>query len=248
MDLFASPERKQQRDYVKEGEKSERAGDLKGAVEAYTKALEMKVDKKKPEYMLYYKRACAYEKLNELDKAANDYRVFLSADDRELQGSNLLELSDAVTIGMQRGSATTCLMNQAFDRILSTCEFDASYVKLYSWGLKSVEAKRILKENPQEGTYRLGLISLLEGKHDEAIKRLTEAIKMNPEDARSYIFRGITHTLQIRGGFLGRGRKANELSKANALGDFERVVALRQDDRLVEQAGKWKTHVTGVVF
>jgi len=244
-----SDERKQHGAYVKEGEEREVSGDLKGAVESYTKAIEMRIHKDKPDYMLHYKRGCAYEKLKEMEKAADDFRVFLSADDRELKASSLAGAISAFQIGMQRGQAKYRLTEQTFERVLSTYEFDVGYSnkKLYDdWGRKFKEASKMLKENPQEATYRMGVVRLLEGNQKDAIQRLDEAIEMNPEDARSHLFRGIAHALQSRkGGIFGPSRSAKELSKTKAISDFERVIALRQDDRLIEQADKWKISITG---
>jgi len=241
-------ERKQYKAYVKEGEKCEASGDLKGAIESYTKAIEMRIYKDKPDYMLHYKRACTYEKMRELEKAADDFRVFLSADDRELKASSLAGAISSFTIGWQRATAQSCLTEQTLERLLSTYEFDVGYSnkKLYDWGRKFKEVSKMLKENPKEAAYRMGVVCLLQGKHEEAIQHLDEAIEMNPEDARSYLFRGIAHTLQShKGGLFGPSRSAKELSKNKAMSDFERVIALRQDDQLIKQAGKWKISVTG---
>ena len=57
---------------------------LNDAIESYTKAIEMKILEDKPDYMVHYRRACAYEKMGEMEKAADGFRVFLLADDREL--------------------------------------------------------------------------------------------------------------------------------------------------------------------
>lgn len=246
MDLFGSGEKLQHRTYVKEGEKCEASGDLKGAIDRYTKAIETQILKDNPEYMLHYKRARVYEKMNEVDKAADDYKIFLSADDRTLKGSSPWETVDSLEIGMQRGNAKTFTTGLAYERLLNTCDLNPEYfnTKLYDFGPKSVDAKKMKKENPQESAYRMGIIPLLQGQNEEAIKHLDEAIKINPEDARSYLFRGIAHTLQSRkGGFWGRGDKANALSKINAMSDFDRVVALSQDTRLIEQASNWKKQI-----
>ena len=242
-------ERKQHGAYVKEGEKCEASGDLKGAIDSYTKAIEMRIYKDKPDYMLHYKRACAYEKMKEMEKAADDFRVFLSADDRSYgQASSLSGAFGAAKIGWQRGTAQFRLTEQTFERVLSTYDFDVGYSnkRLYDWGRKFKEASKMLKENPQEATYRMGVACLLQGKHEEATRHLDKAIEMNPRDARSYLFRGIALALQSReGGLFGPSRSAKELSKTKAMSDFERVIALRQDQRLIEQAGKWKIIVTG---
>jgi len=235
--------------YVKEGEKCESSGDLGGAIEGYTKAIEMRIYKDKPDYMVHYKRGCAYEKKGEMEKAADDFKVFLSADDRSYgQASSLSGAFGAAKIGWQRGTAQFRLTEQSFERVLSTYDFDVDYSnkRLYSWGRKFKEASKMLKENPQEATYRMGVVRLLEGNHKEAIQRLDEAIKVNPEDTRFYLFRGIAHALQSRkGGIFGPSRSAKELSKTKAMSDFERAIALRKDDAVVEQAGKWKNSLTG---
>jgi len=242
-------ERKQHGAYVEEGEKCESSGDLDGAIESYTKAIEMRIYKDKPDYMVHYKRGCAYEKKGEMEKAADDFRVFLSADDRSYgQASSLSGAFGAAKIGWQRGTARSSLSKHTFERVLSTYDFDVDYSnkRLYSWWGYFKEASKMLKENPQEATYRMGVVRLLEGNHKEAIQRLDEAVEMNPEDARSYLFRGIAHALQSRkGGILGPSRSARELSKTKAISDFERAIALRKDDAIIEQAGKWKISLTG---
>lgn len=229
------------------------SGDLEGAIESYTKAIEMKILGDKPDYMIHYKRACAYEKMGKMEKAADDFRVFLLADDREFQVSystaGIGQAFGAFARGMQQGHARFRLTEQTLEKVLGAYDFDVGYSnkKFYDWGSKFKEARKMVKENPQEAAYRMGVIRLLQGKHKEAIKRLDEAIEMNPEDARPYLFRGIAHFLQSRkGGLFGPSRSAKELSKTKAISDFERAVALKKDHALIEQAGKWKKYVTSL--
>jgi len=246
---------KQHDAYVKEGEKCEALGDLKGAVESYTKAIEMRIYKDKTDLMLHYKRACVYEKMKEMEKAADDFRVFLTAKDGELKVSAPEIFGEGFAAGWRsqeisnmRGTAKSCLAEQAFERVLSTYDFDIGYSdeKLYKWDGKFKEASKMLKENPQEAAYRMGVVRLLEGNQKDAIQRLDKAIEMNPEDARFYLFRGIAHALQSRkGGIFGPSRSAKELSKTKAMSDFEQAIALRKDDAVVEQAGKWKNSLAG---
>lgn len=239
-------ERKQHRAYVKEGEKREGAGDFQGAIESYTKAIEMKIHKDKPDYMVHYKRACTYEKMKEMGKATEDFKIFLMADDRDLKASSFAGAVDSFTIGWQRAAAQKRVTEQAFERILSTYEYDVGYSdgKLYDWGHWFKKVREMLKQNPQEATYRMGLVRLLHGKHKEAIQLFSKAIEMKPEDARSYLFRGIAHTLESRrGGLFGPSPSAKELSRTNALRDFERVTTITKDNALIEQAGKWKENL-----
>jgi tetratricopeptide (TPR) repeat protein len=227
------------------------AADLNGAIESYTKAIEMKILEDKPDYMVHYRRACAYEKMGEMDKAADDFRVFLLADDRELAVSYSIggfgQALSAFSKGMQQWTARNRLTEQTLKKVLSAYDFDVGYSnkKLYDWGSKFKESQKMLRENPQEATYRMGVIFLLQENYKEAIQRLDEEVQINPEDARSHFFRGIAHNLQGRkGGLFGPSRSARELSKTKAIGDFERAIALTQDHALIEQANKWKKNVT----
>jgi tetratricopeptide (TPR) repeat protein len=224
---------------------------LNGAIESYTKAIEMKILVDKPDYMVHYKRACAYEKMEEMDKAADDFRVFLLADDRELSVSYSIggvgQALSAFSRGIQQATARIRLTEQTLKKVFSAYDFDVSYSKkkLYSWGDKFKEARKMLKENPQEAAYRMGVILLLQENYKDAIQRLDEAVQIKPEDARSHFFRGIAHALQSRkGGLFGPSRSARELSETKAISDFERAIALTQDHALIEQANKWKKNVT----
>jgi tetratricopeptide (TPR) repeat protein len=249
--------KKQYKAYVDEGDKLSdswkrvpSATDLNGAIESYTKAIEMQILEDKPDYMVHYKRACAYEKMGEMDKAADDFRVFLLADDRELAVSYSIggfgQALSAFSKGIQQGTARYRLTEQTLKKVLSAYDFDVGYSnkKLYNWGSKFKEARKMLKENPQEASYRMGVILLLQEKYKEAIQRLDEAVQRNPEDARSHFFRGIAHNFQSRkGGLFGPSRSARELGKTNALSDFQRAAALTQDHALIEQANRWKRNV-----
>jgi tetratricopeptide (TPR) repeat protein len=252
--------KKQYEAYVNEGDKLSESwkpssipssADLEGAIESYTNAIEMKILEDKPDYMIHYKRACAYEKMGEMEKAADDFRVFLLADDRELAVSYSIagfgQALSAFSRGMQQANARIRLTEQTLQKVFSAYDFDVGYSnkKLYDWGNKFKEARKMLKENPQEAAYRMGVILLLQENYKEAIQRLDEAIQMNPEDARSHFFRGIAHCLQRRkGGLFGPSRSAKDLSKTKAISDFERAIALTKDRALIEQANKWKKNVT----
>jgi tetratricopeptide (TPR) repeat protein len=252
--------KKQYKAYVDEGDKLSgvwktssipSVANFNGAIESYTKAIEMKILVDKPDYMVHYKRACAYEKMGEMEKAADDFRVFLLADDRELSVSYSIagfgQALSAFSRGMQQGTARIRLTEQTLKKVLSAYDFDVGYSnkKLYNWGNKLGEARKMLKENPQEAAYRMGVILLLQENYKEAIQRLDEAVQINPEDARSHFFRGIAHDLQSRkGGLFGPSRSAKDLSKTKAISDFERAIVLTKDHALVEQANKWKKNVT----
>ena len=138
------------------------------------------------------------------------------------------------------------LGEQTFGEILSTYNFDVGYsnARLYEWEVQFAKSRAMLKENPQEATYRMGVARLLQGKYEEAIRHLDKAIEMNSEDARACLFRGIAHSLQSdKRGLFGPRRSAKELSKTKAISDLERVIALRQSDSLVQQADRWKTSI-----
>lgn len=241
--------------YVKEGEKCEASGDLEGAIEYYTKAIDKQKEfyrkmmyEDKPDYMLHYKRACTYQKMKEMEKAADDFKVFLLADDRRTELDTtwwkfLVKATRLALIVGQRQKAKSCLTQQTFKKILSTYDFDIdrySNKKLYDWGPAMIgdtpeEASKMLKERPQEVAYRMGVKRLLQGKQKKAIQHLNEAIEMNPEDARSYLFRGVAHALQSHKGRRLR-RSAREFSKTKASSDIERAKVLSKGNALIEQA------------
>lgn len=66
------------RDYLKQGKKCEASGDFQGAIDSYTNALN-----ETDYYLVHCKRACAYQKIGEMEKAAKDFEVFLSAETRQ---------------------------------------------------------------------------------------------------------------------------------------------------------------------
>jgi tetratricopeptide (TPR) repeat protein len=225
--------------------------DLGGAIVSYTKAIEMKILEDKPDYMVHYRRARAYEKMGEMDKAADDFRVFLLADDRELSVSYSIagfgQALSAFSKGAQQWTARNRLTEQTLNKVLNIYDFDVGYSnkKLYDWGSKFKKSQKMQKENPQEAAYRMGVILLLQENYKEAIQRLDEAVQINPEDARSHFFRGIAHSLQSRkGGLFGPSHSARDLSKTKAISDFERAIALTKDHALIEQANKWKKYAT----
>lgn len=234
---------------MKEAKKRETSGELGGAIESYTAAIEFaRACAREPDYMLYYKRACTYQKMGEVEKAADDFKVFLLADDRHAKLDTdpwgfLVGATKAAQIGLQQAKAQRCVTQQAFKKILSTYDFSVDYSnkKLYDWGHvmigdTSEESRKMLKEKPQEAAYRIGVKHLLQGKHKKAIQHLDEAIKMNSEDARSYLFRGIAYALQShKDGRFGPNRSARKLGKTKAISDFERAKALSKDDALTKQ-------------
>lgn len=201
----------------------------------------------KPDFNIHYKRACAYETMKELEKAAEDFKTFLLADDRELQASNLAGAISSFTIGMQQGRAKIGLSKQTLENLLKTYDFQDSYSnkKLYDWGWHYKVTKQILNGNPYEANYRMGVIRLLQGKHKEALEHLENAIRAKPKEADPYFFRGITHTFQSKNsGIFGPNKSARELSRKKALEDFEQAINLNQNKPLTEQAAQWKKKVT----
>lgn len=235
---------------VKEAEKCEASGVLEGAIEPYTAAIEFaRACAFEPDCRLYYKRGCTYQKMGEIEKAADDFKVFLLADDRHAELDTnpwgfLKGATKGARIGLQRTKAQRCVTQQTFKKILSTYDFGVGYSnkKLYDWkhaiiGDTPEESRKMQKEKPQEAAYRMGVKHLLQGKCKKAIQYLDEAIEMNPEDARSYLYRGIARALQShKGGYFGPSSSARELSKTKALSDIERAKALSKGDALIEQA------------
>jgi tetratricopeptide (TPR) repeat protein len=240
-------ERKEQyKTYVREGNNFVSSGNFESAVASYTKAIEMRIYGDQPDYNMHYKRGCAYEAMKEREKAAEDYKVFLLADDRELKASNLMEAISQFNIGMQQGRAKLCLSSQTLEKLLQTYNFEGDYSnkKLYDWGWPYKITKQTLKGNLYEANYRMGVIRLLQGKYEEAHEHLEQSISVNPQDAGPYFFRGITHVLQsYKGGFFGPSQSNRELSKRKALEDFEQVMDLSQEKLLTDRAAEWKKKV-----
>jgi len=233
--------------YTKEGDGFMGSGDPVSAVECYANAIEMKIFGDKVDYNMHYKRGSAFEAAGELGKAAEDYKLFLLADDRELKASNVAGAISSFNIGVQQGSAKGCLTKYTLERVLGAYVFEADFSdkKYYSWGEHYKDARKMRDEDPAEAAYRMGVVSLLQGKIKDGVQHLDKAIDMSPEDARPYFFRGVAHALQSRkGGMLGPSRTAREQSKTRALGDFEQAVNLKHDDSLFEQAAKWNEKVT----
>lgn len=241
------PIQEQYKDYTKEGDAFMYSGDPESAVECYTKAIEMKICGDKVDYNMHYKRGSAFEATGELGKAAEGYKTFLMADDRELKASNVAGAISSFNIGVQQGQAQRCLSKYTLERVLDTYVFEADFSdkKYYSWGDHYKDARKMRDEDPAEATYRMGVVRLLQGKYKDGIQHLDKTIEKSPEDARPYFFRGVAHALQSRkGGMLGPSRTAREQSKTKALRDFEQAVNLTQDDILSEQVAKWKETVT----
>ncbi len=239
-------ERKEQyKAYVREGNNFVSSGDLESAVESYTKAIEMKMYGGRPDYNVYYKRGCTYEDMKELEKAAEDFKVFLLADDRELKASDLAGAISSFSIGMQQSRAKLCLSRQTLEKLLNTYNFEDGYSnkKLYDWKW-TLKIDKHTQSNVYEANYRTGVIRLLQGKYKEAHEHLEQAISINPKDASPYFFRGITHVFQgKKGGIFGPSRSARELSRKKALEDFEQVINFNQNKLLTDQAAKWKKKV-----
>ena len=105
--------------------------------------------------------------MKEMEKAAEDYKVFLLADDRELKASDLMGAISAFNIGMQQGGAKFCLSKQTLEKLLKTYNFEDDYSnkKLYDWGWPYKAAKKMQKDNVLEANYRMGVIRLLQGKY-----------------------------------------------------------------------------------
>jgi len=233
--------------FVKEGDRFMYSDDPKNAAECYTNAIDMKIYGDEVDYNMHYKRGGAFEAMGELGKAAEDYKAFLMADDRELKASNVTGAISSFNIGMQQEAAKLCLAKHTLDKVLNTYVFEAdfSHKKYYSWGNRYKDAQKMRDKDPAEATYQMGVVRLLQGKYKDGIQHLDKAIDMRPEDARPYFFRGVAHALQSRkGGMLGPNRAAREQSKTKALGDFEQAVNLEHEDLLSEQAAKWKEKIT----
>ena len=233
--------------YVKEGDGFMGSGDPESAVECFTKAIEMKIFGDKVDYNMHYKRGSAFEAAGELGKAAEDYKLFLLADDRELKASNVAGAISSFNIGVQQGTAQRCLSRYTLEVVLSEYVFETDFSdkKFYSWGDHYKDARKMRDKDPAEAAYRMGVVRLLQGNYKDGIQHLDKAIDTSPEDARPYFFRGVAYALKSRkGGMLGPSRTAREQSKTRALGDFEQAVNLTQDDLLSEQAAEWKEEVT----
>lgn len=241
------------KEYLKQGIKNEKSGHFEDAIENYTKAFDETYD-----FFLLYKRGCLYQKIGEMEKAAEDFRDFLLSDTRHAHGgtsfwSILDGMREAVSIADQQVKARTTLSQVTFQKILKpSVPFDVYYLdkKFYNWGHVQIsgssEETLMLEKNPQEAAYRKGVKCFLQGKHEKAIQHLDEAITINPEDARSYLFRSMVHALQSqcivhalprqKGRLFGPSSSAKELSKAKFESDLQRALALSKNNEIVERA------------
>jgi len=112
--------------YFLEGQKCERSKDYQGAIDNYTKALTYA----QPTYFIRYMRGCVYQKIGELEKAADDFRAFLLSDTRESKlGTTpwgfLGGAIEAGIIGWERGKAQITLTQVTFHKIHKIAEFSA---------------------------------------------------------------------------------------------------------------------------
>lgn len=237
------------KEYLKQGIKNEKSGHFEDAIENYTKAFDETYD-----FFLLYKRGCLYQKIGEMEKAAEDFRDFLSADTRRVQGGRMLYvITKTVSIENQRLNAKKTLSQVTFQKILKpSVPFDVYYLdkKFYNWGHVQISGSSdetlMLEKNPQEAAYRKGVKCFLQGKHEKAIRHLDEAITINPEDARSYLFRSMVHALQSqcivhalprrKGRLFGPSSSAKELSKAKFESDLQRALALSKNNEIIERA------------
>jgi len=241
------------KDYLKQAKKNEKSRHFEDAIENYTKAFYETFD-----FFLLYKRGCLYQKIGKMEKAAKDFRDFLSTDTRRGHGgTSFWSIMDgqreAISIANQQSNARITLSQVTFQKILKpSVPFDVYYrdKKLYNWGHVQIsdtsEETLMLKKNPQEAAYRKGVKYFLQGKHEKAIQHLDEAITMNPEDARSYLFRSMVHALQsqhivhalprrkIR--FSGPSSSTKELSWTKFETDLQRALALSKNNEVVERA------------
>ena len=245
------------RDYLKQGEESENAGRFRKAIEYYSMVLHETTDREL-DCVLRYKRGCLYEKIGENESAAEDFKNFLSADKRIGKGGSsaagwLHMFAQTISIENQRINARKFLSTYTFHKILTpSVPFDYYYQdkKLYDWGhvplLKTSEETSILENNPQEEAYRRGVKCFLQGKHEEATALFDEAISINPEDARFYLFRAMIHALESqrivyalpkpRGKLFGSSKSARELSWSKFESDLQKAQALSEKNEAVERA------------
>lgn len=233
-------------DYFKKGQECETSEDFEGAIENYTKA----IGDDSGSHWMHTQRGSIYQKMGELEKAADDFRVFILADNRQANVGTtpwgfLHGVIQSVQIGLDQAKMETILGTGTLKRILRTLNpfnIDYSNKKIYRWDLAMIadtpeEALKMRKEEPQEAAYRGGVVFFLRGKHKEAIQSLDEAIDINPEDARPYLFRGIVHALQGRkSGLFGSSRSDKVLSKTQAINDFDRVSVLSKGNASIENA------------
>jgi len=102
-------------DYLKEGQKCEESQDYEGAIDNYTKGFATAPST----YLLHYIRGCVYQKMGELEKAAEDFRAFLLEDSRVSKlGTTPLGFAygaiQSAKIGTQRSTAQRTLAQVTF--------------------------------------------------------------------------------------------------------------------------------------
>ena len=227
--------------FLKEGEKREASGDFAGAIGSYTKALAIE-----DHYLLHYKRGCVYQKIGDLEQAAADFEVFIVGSEeaarKEIPKDGFRGGVEAANRAAALKRARSAITKVAFRRILKPVnpfDVDFSSKKFYDWKLAAIadtpEETLMLKEKPHEAAYRMGVKSLLLGKYEEAIRSLGEAIRMKPEDARFFLFRGMAYALQSsEGGLLGSSRGTEELGKSESESDLARALELSKGNESLE--------------
>jgi len=239
--------------YLIQGKKSEKSGCFEKAIECYSKALEEMDD-----CLLKYKRGCLYEKIGDRGKAAEDFKDFLITDKRHGHGgtsffSVMDGLIEGVSIANQRLNAKKTLTQVTFEKILGpSVPFDFYYhnKKLFDWGQVQIllpsDENSLLENNPQEVAFRKGVKCFLQGKHEKAIKYFDDAIIMNSEDAKSYLFRSMVHALQSqhvvhalpirKNRIIGSSDNSKELSWSRFESDLKQAMTLSKNNEIVKRA------------
>jgi len=227
-------------EYLKQGIKNEKSGNYIGAIENYTKALNKTWD-----FQILYKRGCLYQKIGEMEKAAVDFEGFLSADKSRVEGGSMsYVITKTISIENQRLNAKKTLSQVTFQKILKpSVPFDFYYLdkRFYDWGQVQISEfsweTSMLEKNPQEAAYRKGVKCFLQRKHEKAIQYFDQAITINPEDARFYLFRSMVYALQSqKGGHFGPNSSTKENSKAKFESDLQRALALSKNNEVVKHA------------
>ena len=173
------------KEYYKAGESFVEAGNQKDAIEQFTKAIELN-----PDYsQAYIARARSYKDINELQKAADDYKRALVFDSEEsalyfdaAEVNYLLKNTQEALNLVNKSIAISPKYEEAY-RLLSQIQLASED---FSDALLSADKALKLKDNP-ENNYNHGLVSEKMKNYNQAEIDYEKAISRNKKFIEAYL-------------------------------------------------------------
>jgi tetratricopeptide (TPR) repeat protein len=173
------------KEYYKAGESFVEAGNQKDAIEQFTKAIELN-----PDYsQAYIARAHSYKDINELQKAADDYKRALVFDSEEsalyfdaAEVNYLLKNTQEALNLINKSIAISPKYEEAY-RLLSQIQLASED---FSNALLSADKALKLKDNP-ENNYNHGLVSEKMKNYNQAEIDYEKAISKNKKFIEAYL-------------------------------------------------------------